>query len=105
VTKVLITGAAEVLRPPEDGLPYLRHDRAGELRLEGGDLMIDGDRIGAFSGDVDLRIDATGCAVLPGKTLVNSRTRFHHDLPLHRNSRRHRTRSARRGSSGRVAKS
>jgi len=66
VTKVLITGAAEVLRPPEDGLPYLRHDRAGELRLEGGDLMIDGDRIGAFSGDVDLRIDATGCAVLPG---------------------------------------
>ena len=66
MTKVLITGAAEVLRPPEDGLPYLRHDRAGELRLEGGDLMLDGDRIGAFSGDVDLRIDATGCAVLPG---------------------------------------
>ena len=66
MTTVWISGAAEVLRPPEDGLPYLRHDRAGELRLEGGDLMLDGDRIGAFSGDVDLRIDATGCAVLPG---------------------------------------
>ncbi len=66
MTTVWISGAAEVLRPPEDGLPYLRHDRAGEMRLDGGDLMIDGDRIGAFSGDVDLRIDATGCAVLPG---------------------------------------
>ena len=58
MTKVLITGAAEVLRPPEDGLPYLRHDRAGELRLDGGDLMIDGDRLGPIDGD-DLRIDAT----------------------------------------------
>jgi len=66
VTRVLISGAAEVLRPPEDGLPYLRHHRAAELRLDAGDLMIDGDRIRAFSGDVDLRIDATGCAVLPG---------------------------------------
>jgi len=66
VTTVWISGAEEILRPPEDGLPYLRHDRAGELRLEGGDLMLSGDRIDTFSGDVDLRVDATGCAVLPG---------------------------------------
>jgi imidazolonepropionase len=66
VSTVLITGAAEVLRPPEDGLPYLRHDRAAELRLDGGDLTIAGDRLGPIDGDVDLRIDATGCAVLPG---------------------------------------
>ena len=27
-----VSGAAQVLLPPEDGLPYLRGDRAGELR-------------------------------------------------------------------------
>jgi imidazolonepropionase len=66
VTTVLITGADEILRPPEDGLPYLRHDRAGEMRLDGGDLMLSGDRIDVFAGDVDVRVDARGCAVLPG---------------------------------------
>ena len=33
-------GAAQVLRPPEDGLPYLRHDRAGELTLEPASLTL-----------------------------------------------------------------
>jgi imidazolonepropionase len=66
VSGILISGAAEVLRPPEEGLAYLRHDRAGEMTLDGGDLMLDGDRIGAFSGAPALRVDATGCAVLPG---------------------------------------
>jgi imidazolonepropionase len=66
VTAVRISGAAEVLRPPEDGLPYLRHDRASELRLEPGDVTIAGDRLGPLDGDADLRIDASGCAVLPG---------------------------------------
>ena len=66
MSTVWIAGADEVLRPPEDGLPYLRHDRAGELTLGGGDLFFDGGRIGAFSGDVSLRVDASGCAVLPG---------------------------------------
>jgi imidazolonepropionase len=66
VSGILISGAAEVLRPPEEGLAYLRHDRAGAMTLDGGDLMLDGDRIGAFSGAPALRVDATGCAVLPG---------------------------------------
>lgn len=61
-------GAAEVLRPPADGLPYLRHDRAGELRLYPVPIAIAGGRIAAFEdpGEAAVRIDASGCAVLPG---------------------------------------
>jgi imidazolonepropionase len=66
VTTVWIAGADEVLRPPQDGLPYLRHDRAGEMTLEGGDLFLDGDAIGTFAGEASLRVDARGCTVLPG---------------------------------------
>jgi len=66
MSTVWIAGADEVLRPPEDGLPYLRHDRAGDLTLRGGDVLLDGDRIGPFSGEVALRVDASGCTVLPG---------------------------------------
>src|SRR6185312_7730137 len=48
--------------------PYLRHDRAGELALDPAPLTLEGDRIAAFeaAGGADVRIDATGCAVLPG---------------------------------------
>ena len=66
MSTVWIAGADEVLRPPEDGLPYLRHDRAGDLTLTGGDVLLHGDRIGPFSGEVALRVDASGCTVLPG---------------------------------------
>jgi imidazolonepropionase len=68
VTSVVVTGAVEVLRPPGDGLPYLRHDRAGELVLDPAPLTLDGDRIAAFEADADaaMRIDASGCALLPG---------------------------------------
>jgi imidazolonepropionase len=68
VTSVWISGADEVLRPPEDGAAYLRHDRAGELTLEPGDVVLDGERIAGFSapGGAALRVDAAGCAVLPG---------------------------------------
>ena len=63
------SGAAQVLRPPEDGLPYLRHDRAGELRARAGagDARRRPDR-GARGRRRRRRceIDATGCAVLPG---------------------------------------
>ncbi len=38
---------AEVLRVPT-GLPYLRHDRAGELALDPAPLTLEGDRIAAF---------------------------------------------------------
>jgi imidazolonepropionase len=68
MTSVAIAGAAQVLRPPQDGLPYLRHDRAAELALEPGDVLVDGGRVASFAGaaGADVGIDATGCAVLPG---------------------------------------
>lgn len=61
-------GAEQILRPPADGLPYLRHDRAGEMRLEGGSMALRGGRIEAFEPDdgAELRVDASGCAVVPG---------------------------------------
>ncbi len=63
-----INAAAQVLRPPEDGLPYLRHDRAGELRAEPGSLTLAGGRIAGFASDPDAprQLDASGCAVIPG---------------------------------------
>jgi imidazolonepropionase len=65
---VSIEGATEVLRPPTDGLPYLRHDRAGELRLDASPIAIADGRIAGFQRDdgAAVRIDATGCAVIPG---------------------------------------
>ncbi|HTE63916.1 MAG TPA: hypothetical protein VK631_26400, partial [Solirubrobacteraceae bacterium] len=64
---VSINGAAQVLRHLE-GLPYLRHDRAGELTLDPGDLAIEGERISpdAASPAAAVQIDASGAAVLPG---------------------------------------
>jgi imidazolonepropionase len=66
VSVATISGAVEVLRPPQDGLPYVRHDRAAEMRLDPVPIAIDGDRIAGFEGGGDVRIDAGGCAVLPG---------------------------------------
>jgi imidazolonepropionase len=65
---VSVRGAAQVLRPPADGLPYLRHDRAGELALEPGSVAVREGRIAALDDDAgaELRIDASGCALLPG---------------------------------------
>jgi imidazolonepropionase len=63
-----IEGAGQILRPPEDGLPFLRQDRAASLRAEPGSLTIDAGRIAAFEDDPTAawRIDARGCAVVPG---------------------------------------
>jgi imidazolonepropionase len=68
VSAIAVSGAAEVLRPPTDGLPYLRHDRADELALDPVALTLDAGRISALEADegATLRIDATGCAVVPG---------------------------------------
>jgi imidazolonepropionase len=65
---VSVDGAAQVLRPPSDGLAFLRHDRAGELSAEPGALRVQDGRIAGFEPDPDarVRIDATGCAVIPG---------------------------------------
>jgi imidazolonepropionase len=66
--RVSIEGAAQVLRPPDDGLPYLRHDEAAALRADPGSLTLDGDRIAGLDADPGAaqRIDARGCAVVPG---------------------------------------
>jgi len=67
MSSVAIRGAAQVLRPPQDGLPYMRHDRAGELRLDPGDVALDDGRIAGFeAAGADVEVDAAGCAVLPG---------------------------------------
>jgi imidazolonepropionase len=67
VTPLSIEGAAQVLRPPEDGLDHLRLDRAASLSIEPGDVALHGGRIAAFAPDTSARrIDATGCAVIPG---------------------------------------
>ena len=68
MTGLSIDGAAELLRPPEDGLAYLRHDRAAALRLDPAPLAVADGRIAAFERDdgAAVRIDATGCAVVPG---------------------------------------
>lgn len=65
---VTFVDAAQVLRPPQDGLGSLRHDRAGELRAEPGSLTVADGRIAAFEPDrlAEARIDARGCAVVPG---------------------------------------
>jgi imidazolonepropionase len=59
---------AGVLLPPEDGLPYLRHDRAGELRIAPCTVVLDGDRITALEddGDEGVSIDGVGGTLLPG---------------------------------------
>ncbi len=53
---------------PEDGLPYLRHDRAAELTLDAGSLSTQDGRITDFSHDesAEIRVDASGCAIVPG---------------------------------------
>ncbi|MBN9621857.1 MAG: imidazolonepropionase [Actinobacteria bacterium] len=63
-----IDGASQVLRPPADGLPFLRHDRAASLRSDPGSLTIDGEEILAVESDAGAarRIDARGLAVVPG---------------------------------------
>lgn len=59
---------AQVLRPAESGLAHLRHDRAAEMDSGPGELSIAEGRILSLStsSDARIRIDAAGCAVVPG---------------------------------------
>jgi imidazolonepropionase len=68
VSDLCLRGAAQVLRPPEDGLAYLRHDRAAGLRLDPGSVTVAGGRIAALGDDpgAGTVVDAAGCAILPG---------------------------------------
>jgi imidazolonepropionase len=64
--RISVRGAAQVLRPPEDGLPYVR--RPGEMRLEPGSVTVENGVIVALDDDpgADLLIDAAGGAIVPG---------------------------------------
>jgi imidazolonepropionase len=64
--RVSIRGAAQVLRPPENGMPYLR--RPSDLRLEPGSVTVEDGVIVALEDDpgADIVIDAAGRAVIPG---------------------------------------
>jgi imidazolonepropionase len=68
VPPLSILGADQVVRPPADGLPFLRHDRAAELGLGPGALSVRGGRIAALAADpsAPVQIDAGGGAVVPG---------------------------------------
>jgi imidazolonepropionase len=63
---ISLRGAAQVLLPPEDGLPYLR--RGAELRLEPGSVTVRDGAIAALDDDpaADITIDAAGGAIVPG---------------------------------------
>ncbi len=62
-----LAGAAEVLRLPDDTLERLPLSRAGELTLEPGDVVIDGELIAGFEADGSCaRVNCDGCAVVPG---------------------------------------
>jgi imidazolonepropionase len=63
---ISIRGAAQVLLPPEEGLPYLR--RPADLRLERGSLTVRDGVIVALDDDpgADLVIEAAGGAIVPG---------------------------------------
>ncbi|MDE3131672.1 MAG: imidazolonepropionase [Acidobacteriota bacterium] len=62
-----LVGAAELLRLPDDDLERLPQSRAQELRLEPGELVLDGESIAGFEADSScVRVDASGCAVVPG---------------------------------------
>jgi imidazolonepropionase len=67
-TSLCVDGAAQVLRPPSGGMGYLRHDRAAELSLDPAPVLVTDRRITGFRRDSDatVRIDARGCAVIPG---------------------------------------
>lgn len=65
---VSIAGAAQVLRPPRDGMVHLRGAELEGQTLDPGGLTIEGGRITALepSPQADLVVDASGCTVIPG---------------------------------------
>ncbi len=65
---VSVEHAAQVLRPPSDGLTHLRGAQLGAQTLDPGGLALRGGRIAALQDDplAQLHVDASGCAVIPG---------------------------------------
>jgi imidazolonepropionase len=67
-TSVSFAGAEQILRPPQDGLPFLRGSDIEAQTLEPGGLVVRDGVIAAVAEDpaAELIIDAGGCAVVPG---------------------------------------
>jgi imidazolonepropionase len=65
---ISIESAAQVLRPAVEGLPYVRLDRAAQLTLDPGDVLIDDGSVAGFAanGSAQTHIRADGAAVIPG---------------------------------------
>ncbi len=65
---ISISEAVQVLRPPQDGMPFCRLDEAGGFEADPGGLSTTGDRISSLdsSGEASVSIDASGCSVIPG---------------------------------------
>jgi imidazolonepropionase len=62
-----LTGAAQVLRLPEDSAERLGQNRARELTLEPGEVVTDGELIAGFEADAScLRVPCDGLSLLPG---------------------------------------
>ena len=65
---ISISDAAQILRPPRDGLAHLRGDELGDQTLDPGGLSLREGQVTAIAADplAEVHIDASGCAVLPG---------------------------------------
>jgi imidazolonepropionase len=63
-----ITNAAQIMRPPADGLPTLTAAAIEGQRFDGGSLSANDGLITAMEADpgADLVLDASGCALIPG---------------------------------------
>lgn len=74
MSTLTLRGADAILRPPEDGLPYLRHDRAATMTAAPGSLTAVDGRIAALEEGLGegVTFDARGLTVVPG--LVDAHT-------------------------------
>jgi imidazolonepropionase len=63
-----VHGAAQVLRPPSEGLPWLRGSATQAQTLEPGGLTAADGVISSLAADprAEVTVDASGCAVVPG---------------------------------------
>lgn len=68
VPSISICDAEQVLRPPQNGMPFCRLDDAGGFDAGPGAVSASEGRISSFqtSPESTVNIDATGCSVIPG---------------------------------------
>ncbi|MGH9184386.1 MAG: imidazolonepropionase [Acidimicrobiales bacterium] len=68
MTTLAIEGAGQVLTPTDPGHPYVRMSEVDLLRITPGSVTCRDGQIEALDADgaADVRLDAAGCAVIPG---------------------------------------